>query len=93
MTLPSGLELAILKDLIAGQSSADSTADRLRIEGPAAQIIMDRLTSAGLLETFWIMNRIRVYRLTAQTRQALADLNRPTAPQLNPQNHALSAKS
>ena len=70
------IENKILRDLIAGQSTADSTAGRVEIACQAAEVIMDRLAANGSLEVLTIAEKLRVYRLTPETRQAIADADR-----------------
>lgn len=70
------IENRILRDLIAGQSTADSTAGRVGIACQAADVIMQRLTTEGRLEALLIAEKLRVYRLTPETRQAIADADR-----------------
>jgi DNA-binding MarR family transcriptional regulator len=70
------LENRILRDLIAGQSTARSTADRLGIDAKAAEVVMDRLVKEGTLLILIIEDTITVYRLTPATRQAIADAGR-----------------
>jgi len=70
------IEQRILRDLIVGQSTADSTAGRLGIACEAAEVIMKRLATDSSLEVLIIAEKIRVYRLTPETRQALADADR-----------------
>lgn len=72
MTTPN----QILRDLRPGQSTADSTAGRLGIACEAAEVIMKRLATDGSLEVLTIAEKLRVYRLTPETRQALADADR-----------------
>lgn len=59
-------QLHILRDLLAGQSTADSTAGRLGIHKDAATVIMERLVSEGTLILTINHLELRIYRLSPQ---------------------------
>lgn len=63
-------ETAILRDLLAGQSTADSLAPRVRLQPIAATAILDRLVREKLV-TRSDLNGLNVYRLTPATIQNL----------------------
>ena len=63
------IEAAILKDLSAGQSTADSLAPRVKLRTEAAEAILARLVREGTLISFPLggrMANIPVYRLRPQ---------------------------
>ena len=60
----AALEVACLKDLKVSQSSASSTAGRLRIETETTTQILAALVTDGLAETDTIAHTITIYRLT-----------------------------
>ena len=70
------IEQQILRDLMPGQSTADSTAGRLRIATEAAEVIMKRLAKDGDLQVLTIAEKLTVYRLTPEIRQEIADADR-----------------
>lgn len=57
------LENKILRDLEAGQASADSIAETLKLSVALVETILTRLVKEGKLTTGTIMNRVTVYRL------------------------------
>jgi DNA-binding MarR family transcriptional regulator len=60
------LALAILKDLRVSQTSASSTAGRIKADVETTTSILTDLVTDGLAETDTIANTIIVYRLTPQ---------------------------
>lgn len=64
------IENRILRDLIAGQSTADSTAGRLGIATEAAEIIMERLVTEQKLQALDALG-LRIFRLTDASRQTI----------------------
>jgi GTP-sensing pleiotropic transcriptional regulator CodY len=61
------VELKIIRDLQAGQSTAASIADRLRIPEAAVLIILNRLTAAGTVCSRPIAGVLTVWHLTTTT--------------------------
>lgn len=57
------LEKKILRDLAAGQASAASIAETLKLPVSLLEAILTRLVKEGKLTTGTIMNRVTVYRL------------------------------
>jgi hypothetical protein len=57
------LQARILKDLSAGQSTADSTAERLKIPTQLCEQLCHELEAKGKLETLTIAQTLTVYRL------------------------------
>lgn len=64
------IENRILRDLIAGQSTADSTAGRLGMACEAVEIIMERLVTEQKLLALDALG-LRIYRLTDASRQSI----------------------
>jgi hypothetical protein len=64
------IENKILRDLVAGQSTADSTAGRVGIACEAAEVIMERLVAEQKLLALEALG-LRIYRLTDATRQTI----------------------
>jgi hypothetical protein len=60
----SALGRAILQDLRAGQSTADSTAQRLKIDKQTAERICQALLTEKQVDTFLIADFLTVYRIT-----------------------------
>lgn len=69
-------ETAILRDLLAGQSTADSLAGRCGIHPGVAEAILYRLHRQGMV-LFSKISVLRVWRLSERTRQ---QLQTPSAP-------------
>jgi hypothetical protein len=68
----STLEMAILRDLRIGPSSADSTAGRLKTDLRTTEGLLAGLLTDGLVETSMIALTITVYRITPNGLIALS---------------------
>lgn len=66
------LALAILRDLRVSQTSASSTAGRLKIDEHTAKAILAELVKDDLAETDMINGTITVYRITDRGIQILS---------------------
>lgn len=65
-------QTTILRDLLAGQSTADSICGRTGLHPGVAEATLFRLHRQGLLLCLEISG-LRVWRLTEKTRQSLGD--------------------
>lgn len=70
-------ETTILRDLLAGQSTADSLAPRCRLSTPAAEVILVRLVKSNQVIVDTSIG-LRIYRLTDATREQLRAPTNPT---------------
>lgn len=68
------LARAILKDLAAGQSTADSTAGRLRVDARTVEALTLQMMAEAIVEIHLIADRLTVYRITQKGLQTLLDL-------------------
>ena len=62
-------ELHILRDLLAGQSTADSLAARVGLRPPAAEVILRRLQAEGKVHCHplgGVLSNTHVYRLNPE---------------------------
>ncbi len=63
-TAQAALQIAILRDLRVGQSTADSTAGRVKTDLQTTQQLLSGLLTSGLVQTTQIAQTITVYRIT-----------------------------
>lgn len=61
--------LSILRDLLPGQSTPDSTAGRLRQPTKVIEAFLSDLASDGLVETRQVNDTLTAYRLTERGTQ------------------------
>jgi hypothetical protein len=71
-TAKAALEIAILRDLRVGQSTADSTAGRLKTDLQTTQQLLAGLVTDGLVETTTIAQTLTAYRITQTGLIAIA---------------------
>lgn len=71
------LEVKILRDLRAGQSTADSIAGRLAVPTQGIESVLKRQLAAGHVTTALIGGRLIVYQITDRGRGRIDPLSKP----------------